>query len=590
MTNGGQIARRYESTAMRDTLCGHVGIDDVGRTVQLCGWVGRRREHGEHLAFVDLRDHSGVIQCVIDGAHEVRSEYVLRITGVVRHRPEGTVNDRLQTGMVEIGDCHVEVLAAAEPPPFGLDDRAEVDEQIRLRYRYLDLRRPRLQRNLRIRASVNRAIRAAMDRQGFVEVETPILWAPTPEGAREFAVPSRLHHGSFYVLPQSPQLAKQLLMVGGLDRYYQIARCMRDEDLRADRQFEFTQLDLEASFVSQDDVLAFATEAVLDAAEAATGVRPSEIPSMTWKEAIDRFGSDKPDLRIPVELVDLSELFEGSEVRAFSAPIVKALVLQGRSDMTRSQLDSLTDRAKGLGAKGLAWFRVAIADGRVTLDSPLDRFLSDDERSGIIEATGAVDGDLVLVVADEWRQASEVLGSLRSHLLSPPVGEGPMRYVWVVDFPMFDGTDAQGNPAAAHHPFTMPHLEDLELLESDPVSVRSQAYDLVLNGWELGSGSVRIHRGDVQRRVFRALGVSDEDAENRFGFLLGAFRYGAPPHAGFAFGIDRLVAIFAGEENIREVIAFPKTQSGTDLMTGAPTPVSPTALLDLGIRAIPKES
>ncbi len=576
-----------EATALRDGLCASLSLDDLGRTVRLCGWVSRRREHGEHLAFVDLRDHTGIIQCVIDGSVDVRSEYVLQVTGTVRRRPEGTINEKLVTGEIELGDCQVEVLAAAEPPPFSLDDRAEVDEQIRLRYRFLDLRRPRLQRNLRVRAAVNRAIRSSMDAQGFVEVETPILWAPTPEGAREFAVPSRLHHGSFYVLPQSPQLAKQVLMVGGVDRYYQIARCMRDEDLRADRQFEFTQLDLEASFVSQDDVLRFVSAAVVEAAEAATGVRPGAIPSMTWHEAIDRYGSDKPDLRVEIELTDLSALFEGSEVRAFAAPVVKALRLPGGAGTSRSQLDTWTARAKAQGAGGLAWFRVVASEDELGLDSPLDRFLSDDERRGILGATGAEVGDLILCVADEWRRASEILGELRATLLSPPVGDGAMRYVWVVDFPMFDGTDAEGNPAAAHHPFTMPHLDDLELLETDPASVRSQAYDLVLNGWELGSGSVRIHRGDIQRRVFRALGISDEDAEERFGFLLGAFRYGAPPHAGFAFGIDRLVAIMVGEENIREVIAFPKTQSGTDLMTGAPAPIAPRALADLGLRPTP---
>lgn len=578
------------ATSLRDLYCGEVGLEDVGSEVSLCGWVQRRREHGEHLAFVDLRDHTGVIQCVIDGTHDVRSEYVVRVTGTVRLRPEGTINDRLATGSIEVGDCRVEVLSAAEPPPFGLDDRTEVDEQIRLRFRFLDLRRPRLQRNLRVRAAVNRALRAAMDRQGFVEVETPLLWAPTPEGSREFAVPSRLHHGDFYVLPQSPQLAKQLLMVGGVDRYFQIARCMRDEDLRADRQFEFTQLDLEASFVSQEDVLGFVTEAVLDAAEEATGSRPGPIPIMTWHEAMDRYGSDKPDLRVAVSLTDLSEIFATSEVRAFAAPTVKALRLEGATETPRSQLDAWTEKAKSLGAKGLAWFRVVEVDGVVALDSPLDRFLSDDERRGLLERTGAVPGDLVLVVADEWRLASEVLGHLRSQLLSPPVGTGEPCYVWVVDFPMFDGVDASGNPQAAHHPFTMPHLDDLDLLESDPASVRSQAYDLVLNGWELGSGSVRIHRSDIQSRVFRAMGISDDDAEERFGFLLGAFRYGAPPHAGFAFGIDRLVAIFTGEENIREVIAFPKTQSGADLMTGAPAAVAPEQLLELGLRPILKES
>ena len=587
MVSAGQSGKGVsETTSLRDSLCGTLSSADIGKTVRVCGWVSKRREHGEHLAFVDLRDHSGIVQCVIDGSVDVRSEYVLQVSGVVRQRPEGTLNDKIPTGEIEIGDCSVDILASAEPPPFGLDDRADVDEQIRLKFRFLDLRRPRLQNNLRIRAAVNRAVRAAMDAQGFIEVETPILWAPTPEGAREFAVPSRLHHGSFYVLPQSPQIAKQLLMVGGVDRYFQIARCMRDEDLRADRQFEFTQLDLEASFVTQDDILEFVSDAVLAAAEAATGERPGPIPTMTWHDAMDRFGSDKPDLRVQVEITDLSALFENSDVKAFAAPTVKALRLTGAAETPRSQLDQWTEKAKALGAGGLAWFRVT-AQG---LDSPLVKFLSEEELSGMRAATDAEEGDLILCVADEWRRACEVLGSLRSQILSPPVGSGEMRYVWVIDFPMFDGTDGAGNPAAAHHPFTMPHEEDMDLLESDPFAVRSQAYDLVLNGWELGSGSVRIHRADIQRRVFRALGISDEDAESRFGFLLGAFRFGAPPHAGFAFGIDRLVAIFTGEENIREVIAFPKTQSGSDLMTGAPTPIAPQAMLDLGLRALPKES
>ena len=586
-TNNVSSVSHRTATSMRDLLCGELRSRHIGQVVRVCGWVARRREHGEHLAFVDLRDHTGIIQCVVDGSTDVRSEYVVQITGTVRPRPEGTLNDALDTGEVEIGDCRVEILSVAEPPPFGLEDRSEVDEQIRLRYRYLDLRRPRMQRNLRLRAAVNRALRSAMDRQGFVEVETPILWAPTPEGAREFTVPSRLHNGSFYVLPQSPQLAKQLLMVGGIDRYYQIARCMRDEDLRADRQFEFTQLDLEASFVTQEDVMAFVSEAVLDAAEVATGVRPGAIPQITWHEAMDRFGVDKPDLRVEIELTDLSALFAESEVRAFAAPVVKALKIPAGAAFTRSKLDALTDTAKALGAKGLAWFRVQDAG---KLDSPLDRFLNEQEREGIVTATKAESGDLVLVVADEWRLSVEVLGALRAQLLSPPVGEGEARYVWVMDFPMFDGVDGAGNPISAHHPFTMPHPEDFELLKTDPLKARSQAYDLVLNGWELGSGSVRIHRPDLQSEVFSALGISEEEAEKRFGFLLGAFRHGAPPHAGFAFGIDRLVAIFTGADTIREVIAFPKTQSGTDLMTQAPSTISNSALLELGIRTITKES
>ena len=574
----------YEATSLRDRLCGSLNASDIGTTITVCGWVAKRREHGEHLAFVDLRDRSGILQVVVDGSVDVRAEYVLRVSGTVTARPEGTVNDKLATGQVELTDCTVEVLSAAEPPPFQLDDRVEIDEQIRLRFRYLDIRREQMQRNLRIRARVNTALRAAMERQGFCEVETPMLWAPTPEGAREFVVPSRLHPGDFYVLPQSPQIAKQLLMVGGFDRYYQIARCMRDEDLRADRQFEFTQLDLEASFVTQLDIMEFVSQAVLDAAEAATGERPTTIDTMTWAEALDRYGVDKPDLRFGMTLQDLSDVFEASEVKAFAAPTVKAIRVPEGANFSRSRLDQLTERAKELGAKGLAWFRVT-AEG---LDSPLDRFLSDVERTAIGRVDGAKVGDLILVVADEYVQACKVLGALRVDLGSPPVSQGPHRYVWVTEFPMYEGLDEDGNPVPAHHPFTMPHADDVDLMDTDPLSVRSQAYDLVLNGWELGSGSVRIHRADIQAKVFASLGISSDEAESRFGFLMGAFRYGAPPHAGFAFGVDRLVAIFAGEENIREVIAFPKTQSGSDLMTGAPKAITERQIRDLRIRVNPK--
>ncbi len=578
------MPQSYEATSLRDLLCASIDETHVGRTLSVCGWVAKRREHGEHLAFLDVRDRSGLVQAVVPGSLDVRSEYVVRVTGTVTRRPEGTVNDRLATGAVELTDCVVEVLAAAEPPPFQLDYRVDVDEQVRLRYRYLDLRREPMQRNLRLRAVVNAALRRAMDDQGFCEVETPLLWAPTPEGAREFVVPSRLHPGQFYVLPQSPQIAKQLLMVGGFDRYYQIARCLRDEDLRADRQFEFTQLDLEASFVTQDDILGFVSRAVLDAAEAATGVRPGDIPSMTWARALDRYGTDKPDLRFDMALVDLSEVFVETGVKAFSAPVVKALRVPGGASYSRSRLDQLTEQAKSLGAKGLAWFRIT-DEG---LDSPLARFLSETEAAAVRTLDGAEVGDLVLCVADEYALACRVLGALRVEIGSAPVGEGPHVYVWVTEFPMFEGVDEDGHLQAAHHPFTMPHPDDLDLIETDPLAVRSQAYDLVLNGWELGSGSVRIHRSDVQSRIFRALGISDEEVESRFGFLLGAFRYGAPPHAGFAFGIDRLAAIFAGEENIREVIAYPKTQSGADLMTGAPKGITERQLRDLRIATAPK--
>ncbi len=574
----------FDATSLRDRLCGTVGTDLIGSRITVCGWVARRREHGEHLAFVDVRDRSGILQAVVDGSVDVRPEYVVRITGTVRERPEGTRNERLATGDVELGECEVEVLAGAEPPPFPLDDRVETDEAVRLRYRYLDLRRESMQENLRLRATVNRALRAAMDDQGFCEVETPLLWAPTPEGAREFVVPSRLHPGEYYVLPQSPQIAKQLLMVGGFDRYYQIARCLRDEDLRADRQFEFTQLDLEASFVTQDDVMHFVSRAVLDAAEAATGERPSEIVTMTWREALDLYGTDKPDLRFGMVLQDLTADFAGTSVKAFSAPSVKAIRVPEGATLTRARLDALTEQAKGLGAKGLAWFRLT-PEG---LDGPLARFVNEAESRAIAGVDGAREGDLVLVVADEHALACRTLGALRLALGAPPVSAGPHRYLWVTEFPMFEGRDEDGNLVAAHHPFTMPHPDDLDTLETDPLSVRSQAYDLVLNGWELGSGSVRIHRADIQERVFRALGIDEATAEARFGFLLGAFRYGAPPHAGFAFGIDRLTAIFAGVENIREVIAFPKTQSGTDQMTGAPKAITGRQLRELHLAPVPK--
>jgi len=571
---------------MRDFLCASLREEHVGQQVAVCGWVAKRREHGEHLAFLDVRDHTGVIQAVVEGSVDVRSEYVVRVTGTVTRRPEGTVNERLATGQVELTDCVVEILSAAEPPPFQLDDRVEIDEQVRLRYRYLDLRRDHMQRNLRLRAVVNGALRKAMDAQGFCEVETPLLWAPTPEGSREFVVPSRLQPGEFYVLPQSPQIAKQLLMVGGFDRYYQIARCMRDEDLRADRQFEFSQLDIEASFADQDDVLGFVSVAVLDAAEAATGVRPGDIPHITWTDAMDLYGTDKPDLRFDMVLQDLSDVFAATEVKAFGASTVKAMRVPGGASFSRSRLDELTDYAKSLGAKGLAWFRVT-DEG---LDSPLAKFLNETELTAVAAVDDAQSGDIIFCVADEYEAACKVLGALRVTLGSPPVSEGPHRYVWVTEFPMFEGLDDDGNLQAAHHPFTMPHPDDLDLIETDPLKVRSRAYDLVLNGWELGSGSVRIHRADIQSRIFTALGISDEEAESRFGFLLGAFKYGAPPHAGFAFGIDRLTAIFAGEENIREVIAYPKTQSGADLMTGAPKGVTDKVMRELRIKIVPKGS
>lgn len=576
------------STSMRTHQCGELRAEHIGQTVSLAGWVARRREHGEHLAFVDLRDHTGLTQCVVDNDVDVRSEYVVRITGVVRARPEGTVNANLPTGEVELGECQVEVLRKAVPPPFPVDARADdVDENVRLQYRYLDLRRERMQKNLRARSAVNAAVRSAMVRQGFVEVETPMLVPSTPEGAREFLVPARKDPGSFYALPQSPQLFKQLLMVGGVDRYFQVARCLRDEDLRADRQYEFMQLDMEMSFVSQDDVLDAVSEAVLDAAESVTGVRPGPIERITWREAMERFGVDKPDLRFGMELTELTDAFAATEFKAFAgAGSIKGIRVPGRADeFGRNQLDKLTDRAKGLGAKGLVWIKVT-ADG---LESPVAKFLSDDEQAELRVRLAAEPGDLLLIVADEWATTVEVLGQLRNDLGRPPVHQGPYRYVWVTEFPLFVGVDKDsGRPKPGHHPFTRPNPDDLHLFESDPMQVRSIAYDLVLNGWELGSGSIRIHEPELQKRVFQALGISDDEAERKFGFFLNPFEYGAPPHGGFAFGLDRLVAILAGEENIREVIAFPKTQSGADPMTNAPVPGDPKQLAELGLRVLPK--
>ncbi len=589
-----------QATALRTHLCGVLRPEHVGQTVTVCGWAARRREHGEHLAFIDLRDHSGLLQCVVDGAHDIRSEYVLAITGTVRPRPEGTVNEALATGEVELGECSVEVLSVAEPPPFPLDDRAaEVDETVRLRHRYVDLRRDDMQRNLRTRAAVNRAIRAAMDDQGFVEVETPMLIASTPEGARDFVVPSRQKPGNFYALPQSPQLFKQLCMVGGVDRYYQIARCFRDEDLRADRQFEFTQLDAEMSFASQEDVLVAITAAVSAATVAVTGDEVTDVSRITWRDAMDRFGSDKPDVRFGMELVELTDVFAATGFNAFKASCIKGIRLEGGSESTsRSRLDDLTDTAKRWGAKGLVWMRVERGeDGALSLNSPIAKFLSEAELAGIAERLGAAEGDLLFLVADDWATTCHVLGLLRLELGRPPVDEGGRRLLWVVDFPLFESIDpATGRPVSAHHPFTMPHAEDLGLLaevasgDGDAESllaVRSQAYDLVLNGWELGSGSVRIHRPDVQQQIFGLLGISEAEAQHKFGFLLDAFRFGAPPHAGFAFGIDRLVALLVGEENIREVIAFPKTQSGADPLTKAPTAIDAVQLDELGLRLLP---
>jgi len=593
---------------MRTDYCGRLSRADIGRDVTVCGWVSRRREHGEHLAFVDLRDRTGIVQCVVDHAHDLRSEYVLAVTGTVRERPLDTANPDLAAGGVEVGDATVEVLSRSGPPPFQIDGRTEVDEMLRIRHRYLDLRNPRMHSNLVNRARVNAAIRRSMEAAEFIEVETPTLVASTPEGARDFVVPSRLHQGRFYALPQSPQLFKQLCMVGGIDRYYQIARCLRDEDLRADRQFEFSQLDLEMSFASGAEVRAVISEAVAEAAEEITDVRPAAMPEITWHEAIDRYGSDKPDLRFGLELTEFTDLFAETGFNAFKAPAVRGIRVPGGGDISRNAVDDLTKQCQRWGAKGLVWMRVSAgeplaegarsaAGGRLAVTSPVAKFMSDAEIDGVLGRLGAEPGDMCYLVADTWRRASGVLGLLRLELGRPPVNEGGLHFLWVVDFPLFEDVSADGLPIPAHHPFTMPHADDLDVVaaasarmasgggfDADTLlDVRSQAYDLVLNGWELGSGSVRIHQGDIQQQVFDLLGIDPAAAQERFGFLLDAFRYGAPPHAGFAFGIDRLAALLCGEENIREVIAFPKSQSGADPLTNAPSHISADQLEALGL-------
>jgi len=573
----------YE-TSMRSHRCGDLRVDDVGKEVTLCGWVDRRREHGEHLAFIDLRDRSGVIQIVVQGAADLRPEYVLQVTGKVRERPTETVNESLDTGGIEVEGSEVIVLAEAEPPPFPIDDRTDVDEVLRLRHRYVDLRRSRLQNNLQSRALVTSSVRKAMEEQGFVEIETPMLVASTPEGARDFVVPSRKDPGSFYALPQSPQIFKQLCMLGGVDRYYQIARCLRDEDLRADRQYEFMQLDIEASFVNGEDIRNIVSSAVAAATEAVAGEKITTIPSITWQEAMERFGSDKPDTRFGLELVELTDIFKSTEFRAFQAPCVKGIRVQGGAEYSRNRLDELTDKSQNWGAKGLAWIKIENSE----MASPIAKFLSEEEKVSLKSEMSGEEGDLLLLVADEWSTVCHVLGLVRLEIGRPPINEGGFHFLWVIDFPLFEGTDENGNPSSSHHPFTMPHKDDLALLEDgETEGIRSLAYDLVLNGWELGSGSVRIHSQDIQQRIFTALGIEPDEARKRFGFLLDAFKFGAPPHAGFAVGLDRLTAILVGEENIREVIAFPKTQSGSDPLTSAPLPIDDRQLKELGLKVLP---
>jgi aspartyl-tRNA synthetase len=589
---------------MRTHRCGDLRAEHAGERVTLCGWVDTRRDHGG-VTFADLRDTAGFVQVVFNpdvsedahaAAQELRNEYCIRVEGEVRPRPEGTVNDRIATGEVEVAASSVHVFSRAETPPFQVDEHQDVDETLRLKYRYLDLRRPRMQANLKLRHAIVSAIRRFFDAEGFVEIETPMLTRATPEGARDYLVPARLHPGAFYALPQSPQLFKQLFMVAGLDRYYQIVRCFRDEDLRADRQPDFTQLDLEMSFVEVDDVLDV-TERMLKSVWAEVlGVMLPDFPRIPYRESLERFGSDKPDLRFGMELMDLSETFAATEVRVFRSVLdaggaVKAIVLPEGAALGRKDLDALVDEAKSLGAGGLVWAGVT-GEG---LKSPVDKFFTDDERSGLVETTRAREGDLILVVADARRSiVHKVLGALRvrlaqRHDLIPGTERSDpehWRFAWIVDFPWFEWNDEHDRWEFSHHPFTGVVEDTMQYLDSEPGKVVSKAYDITLNGWELASGSIRIHDATTQERVFEALGLSRDEARDKFGFLLEAFRFGPPPHGGIAPGIDRIVALAADEENIREVIAFPKTQSAYDPLTAAPTPVDDEQLQALHIRVV----
>jgi aspartyl-tRNA synthetase len=569
----------------RSVWAGLARAEDVGSRPRVAGWVHRRRDHGG-LIFIDLRDREGILQLVFHpeengGAHaqagRLRAEDVISATGELVRREQGTVNAELPTGEVELAVSDFELLADAQTPPFQIDEDDPVNEELRLRYRYLDLRKPAMAQAMALRHRVISTIRASLDEQGFIEVETPVLTRSTPEGARDYLVPSRRQPGSWYALPQSPQLFKQLLMMGGLERYYQIARCFRDEDNRADRQPEFTQLDVELSFVEEDDVLGLC-DRLLPAVLAVGGIEaPGPFERIGYDDALLRYGTDRPDRRIPIEIVDLGAVFAESEFKVFAGALAGGGVVRGFStsgDFPRSRFDALTERAKALGAKGLVW-GIVESDG---WRSPVAKFLSEGEVAGLLEATGAEQGDAVFFVADDPTVAARVLGALRLEVGVPRAGHD---LVWVVDFPMFAFNEDEARFDALHHPFTAPSGD----LDGDPGGWRSRAYDLVMDGSEIGGGSIRISTPDVQARVFEALGLGEEEARARFGFLLEALRYGAPPHGGIAFGLDRIVALLAGRDSIREVIAFPKAASGTDPLTGAPAPVDERQLRELGLRA-----
>ncbi|WP_375737761.1 aspartate--tRNA ligase [Pseudomonas boanensis] len=582
---------------MRSHYCGQLNESLDGQEVTLCGWVHRRRDHGG-VIFLDIRDREGLAQVVFDPDREetfaradrVRSEYVVKITGKVRLRPAGAVNPNMPSGAIEVLGYELEVLNQAETPPFPLDEYSDVGEETRLRYRFIDLRRPEMAAKLKLRSSITSSIRRYLDENGFLDVETPILTRATPEGARDYLVPSRTHAGSFFALPQSPQLFKQLLMVAGFDRYYQIAKCFRDEDLRADRQPEFTQIDIETSFLDESDIMGITENMIRKLFKEVLGLEFDEFPHMTFEEAMRRYGSDKPDLRIPLELVDVADQLKDVEFKVFSGPAndpkgrVAALRVPGAASMPRSQIDDYTKFVGIYGAKGLAYIKVnERAKGVEGLQSPIVKFIPEANLNVILDRVNAQDGDIVFFGADRAKVVSEALGALRikvGHDLKLLTKEwAPM---WVVDFPMFEEND-DGSLTSLHHPFTSPKCSPQEL-EANPAAALSRAYDMVLNGTELGGGSIRIHDKSMQQAVFRVLGISEEEQEEKFGFLLDALKFGAPPHGGLAFGLDRLVMLMTGAQSIREVIAFPKTQSAACVMTQAPGAVDAKALRELHIR------
>ena len=583
---------------MRTHYCGDLSAANLDQIVTLAGWAHRRRDHGG-VIFIDLRDREGLAQIVCDPdraeafatADRVRNEFVLKVTGKVRRRPGGTTNTNLRSGEIEILAHEVEILNPSVTPPFQLDDE-NLSEQVRLQYRVLDLRRDQMQKNLRLRYKVTMAVRKALDTLGFIDIETPMLTRSTPEGARDYLVPSRVHPGEFFALPQSPQIFKQLLMVAGFDRYYQIVRCFRDEDLRADRQPEFTQIDIETSFLGEAEIQAMMEQMIRAVFKETLDITlPDPFPRMTWSEAMGRYGSDKPDLRVPLELTELTDLMKAVEFKVFRGAAdmpggrVAALRVP-KAELSRKEIDDYTQFVSIYGAKGLAYIKVnEKAKGPEGLQSPIVKFLTAETLAQILERTGAEDGDVIFFGADKAKVVNDALGALRVRVgHDKGYAEKSWRPLWVVDFPMFEYDEAEKRWSAMHHPFTSPKDEHEDLLATDPGKAISKGYDMVLNGSEIGGGSVRIHRADVQAKVFKALGISDEEAQMKFGFLLDNLAFGAPPHGGIAFGLDRIVTMMTGADSIRDVIAFPKTQRAQCLLTHAPSPVDDKQLRELGLR------